>query len=70
MKYFEFKEVKIPEEIMQKLEKGAEAGQPVTLGAAGVFDWLTQLSKDEGWRPVWNGFNFPFLVLEREVEKS
>lgn len=65
----EFKEERIPEEILAKLEKGVEAGQPVTLGAAGVFEWLTNLSKTEGWRPVWQVFNFPFIVLEREVKK-
>ncbi len=70
MKSFEFREMKIPEEIMQKLEKGAEAGQPITLGSAGLFDWLTKMSSEGGWRPVWNAFNFPFIVLEREVEKN
>jgi len=70
MKYSEFKEVKIPAEIMEKLEKGVEAGEPVTLGVAGLFDWLTKMSKEEVWRPVWNAFNFPFIVLEREVEKN
>lgn len=63
----EFKEVKIPAEILAKLEESAEKGAPITLGEAGVFDWLTQLSATEGWLPVWQGFNFPYVVLERDV---
>ncbi len=70
MKKMEFKEVRLPDDILGKLEKGVEAGKPVTLGEAGVFDWLTKLSAAEGWRPVWQAFNFPFVVLEREVGKS
>ena len=66
----EFREVSIPDEIKAKLEKGAEMGKPVTLGEAGVFEWLTKLSATEGWNPVWQAFNYPFVVLEREVEKS
>jgi len=69
-KYKEYKEVRLPEEIMQKLEKGAEAGKPVTLGEAGTFEWLNQMSAKEGWQMVWSAFNFPFFVLEREVEKA
>jgi len=68
--YMEYKEVRVPTEITDKLEKMAEAGDPenpATLGAAGFFDWLTEQSKTEGWRAVWSGFNFPFIVLEREV---
>jgi len=70
MRHVEYKEVRIPEEILAKLEKGAEAGQPVTLGDAGVFDWLNKQAKDEGWRVVWQVFHFPFVVLEREVGKD
>lgn len=70
MKKMEFKEVRLPDDILAKLEKGVEAGKPVTLGEAGVFEWLTKLSALEGWRPVWQAFNFPFVVLEREVTKS
>lgn len=66
----EFQEFKIPDEILSKFEKGAEAGKPVTLGDAGVLQWLTTLSASEGWRPVWQTFNFPFIVLEREVKKN
>ena len=69
-KYMEFREVKVPDDILSKLEKGAEQGKPVTLGDAGVLEWLTQLSMSDGWRPVWHTFNFPFIVLEREVEKD
>lgn len=70
MRYMEYREVRMPDEILAKLEKGAEAGKPITLGDAGVFEWLTNMSKSEGWRAVWQAFNFPFIVLEREVEKS
>lgn len=68
--YMETKEVKLPEEVAARLEELAQAGDPnnpPTLGEAGFFDWLNDLSKNEGWRAVWSCFNFPFLVLEREV---
>ena len=70
MNYMEFKEVKAPDEVLKKLEEMAAAGDqenPATLGGAGFFAWLTELSKSEGWRPVWSGFNFPYITLEREV---
>lgn len=70
MKKMEFKEVRLPDDILAKLEQGVEAGKPITLGEAGVFEWLTKLSAVDGWRPVWQAFNFPFVVLEREVTKS
>ena len=66
MIYFEYKEVKIPEEILKKIEDSANNNTVMTLGQAGVFDWLTLLSKTEGWRVVWQGFTFPYIVLERE----
>lgn len=68
MTSMEYKELKLPEEILTKLEKSAESGTPITLGEAGVFDWLTKLSRDEGWRIVWQGFNFPYVILEREAK--
>lgn len=67
MRSMEYREVKIPDEIMTKLEKSAETGSPMTLGEAGVFDWLTKLSASEGWHIVWQGFNFPYVILEREA---
>ena len=70
MTHMEYKEVKAPDEVLKKLEEMATAGDvnnPATLGGAGFFDWLTELSKSEGWRPVWSGFNFPYITLEREV---
>jgi hypothetical protein len=70
MKRMEFKEIRLPEDILAKIEAGVSEGKPITLGDAGVFDWLTKLSATEGWRPVWQAFNFPFVVLEREVGKS
>jgi len=75
MDYMEYKEVKVPDEVREKLDAMAAANDPTnppTLGGAGFFEWLNGLAKDEGWRAVWSGFNFPYLVLEREVvlEKS
>jgi len=69
-KYVEYKEFRIPEEFVQKLESGAQSGKPVTLGEAGVFDWLNNLSSTQGWRVVWPTFQFPFVVLERDVEQN
>lgn len=72
MKYMEYKEVKSPDEVEVRFEKMREVGDPsnpATLGAAGFFDWLTKLSREEGWRPVWASFSFPYIVLEREVNK-
>jgi hypothetical protein len=69
-KYMEYKEFRIPDEIISKLEAGATNSQPMTLGDAGVFNWLSDLSKSQGWRVVWQALNFPFVILEREVEKN
>lgn len=73
MKYMEYKEVKIPQEMLDtiqgalaKMQESGE-GEPPTMGDVGVMKWLTRLSKDEGWRVVWQAFNYPFFVLEREV---
>lgn len=69
--YMEYREVKLPETIAQRLDELAQMGDatnPPTLGAAGFFDWLNELSRIEGWRVVWQCFHFPFLVLEREVQ--
>lgn len=70
MTAMEYREVKIPDEIMKKLEDAAGEGKPMTLGEAGVFDWLNKLSASEGWRAVWQGFNFPYIILEREKPRS
>ena len=75
MSYMEYKEVKVPADVREKLDAMANAKDPAnppTLGASGFFEFLNALAKDEGWRAVWAGFNFPYLVLEREVvlEKS
>ncbi len=75
MKRFEFKEVKVPQDLLDKLQQSAivasqdETGEarPLTLGQAGVFDWLTRLSKEEGWCPVWETYQFPYIVLQREI---
>ncbi len=66
MTYMEYKEVKIPQDCLDKLD----SGEAETLSHAGVFTWLNQLARDEGWRVVWTGFNFPFLILEREVNSN
>jgi len=68
--HMEYKEVQIPEEIvnrMREISGTATPEKPATFGAAGVFDWLNEQSREGGWRVVWQGFNFPFVVLEREV---
>ena len=70
MKKMEFKEVKLPNSVLDKLEKSAEAGNPITLGQAGMCEWLTELSSTEGWCPVWQAFRFPYVMFEREIEKS
>lgn len=70
MKYMEYKEVQVPEDVQQKLtelQESQDANTTPTLGAAGFFDWLNAISRDDGWHAVWQGFNFPYLVLEREV---
>lgn len=64
--YMKCEEVKVPDEILTKLEKSSAMGQPMTFGEAGVFDWINKKA-EEGWRVVWQAFNFPFLVFEREV---
>lgn len=71
--HMEYKEFQIPDEIMSKLEASAEAAQSgdaklLTLGDAGVLEWLTSLSRDEGWEVIWSTFNFPYLVAQRRVE--
>ena len=70
MSYMEYKEVQVPEEIVNRLREMSEASTPeapATFGAVGVFDWMNQQAREGGWRVVWQGFNFPFVVFEREV---
>ena len=70
MRYMEYSEVQVPKEILARLEKlsqEATPDTPATLGAAGVFEWMTEQSRKDGWRVVWQGFNFPFVIFEREV---
>ncbi len=69
MKYMEYKEVSAPDEVLNYLEKKALISQNVTFAEAGYFDFLSELSK-EGWRPIWQTWVFPTLVMEREVEKE
>ena len=73
MSYMEYVEVKIPEEVLARLEELAKksadvSGEQVTLTEGGFFDWLNKKAKDDGWRMVWSAFRFPFVTLEREVE--
>ncbi len=70
MTYMEYREVRVPTEIEAKLEELSQAEglqTPPTLGAAGFFEWVTKMSREEGWSVVWQGFHFPYVVLEREV---
>ncbi len=70
MSYMEYKEVKVPDNVCEKLEAMRTANDPAnppTLGGAGFFEFLNALAENEGWRAVWAGFNFPYLVLERKV---
>ncbi len=66
MTYFEYKEVKAPQNCLDKLDSGEVA----TLTDAGVFVWLNQLAREEGWRVIWATFNFPYFILEREVNSN
>jgi hypothetical protein len=69
----EYKEVEVPNDIQARLEELRENSspeEPATLGACGFFEWVTKLSREEGWCPIWQGFNFPYLALEREVEEE
>jgi len=71
MSYMEYKEVEAPRKIQERwatLKTMATPEKPATLGAAGVLEWLTELSKEDGWRVIWNFFFFPIVLLEREVE--
>jgi hypothetical protein len=73
MSYTEYKEVEVPKEVQEKLmqlQQLSSPDQPATLSASGFFDWLNKLSKDEGWTAVWQGFNFPYIVLERQVAEE
>lgn len=71
--HMEYAEFKLPDDILAKIQNSVEEAQndpaktPITLGEAGVMDWLTNMSRTNGWRAVWNGFNFPYIVMEREV---
>lgn len=66
MSYMEYQEVQVPQKIRDFLDKHSPEN-PVTLGDSGLFEWLNELARDEGWRVVWQGFNVHYIVLEREV---
>ena len=68
--YMEYKEVRLPSEFLTRLEELSEAGDPdnpPVLSGTGFFDWLNKLAKTEGWRMVWSAYNYPYIVLEREI---
>ncbi len=70
MSYMEYKEVQVPKEMLNKMRELSNAAtpeNPATFGDAGVFDWMNEQAREDGWRVVWQGFNFPFVVFEREV---
>lgn len=71
MKYMEYQEFEVPAEIQTKLEEMAQNPTgpqgPATLGKAGMFEWMNELSRTEGWSAVWQAFQFPFIVMQREV---
>jgi len=63
MSYVEYKEVKVPDEYLGK--------DAATMTDAGIIEWLNKLAREEGWRVIWTTFhNFPFLMLEREVNPN
>ena len=72
--FVEVREFQVPDEIQEKLSQLSEAAQqggaPVTLTQGGVFEWLNGLARSEGWRPVWQTFQYPFIVMEREVTED
>ena len=57
MKRWEYKEHKVPENIMNQLKNGS------TLTEAGFFVWINSLC-DDGWK--WRTVDFPFVIMERE----
>lgn len=69
MSYTEYREEKIPDEILTRLEKMTEAtpDKQVTLTEVGFFDWLNKEAQ-AGWKMVWVAFRFPYVTLEREVQ--
>lgn len=60
MKYWEYKEHRLPDEILSYLKNGG------TLTESGFFKWLNTLCLD-GWK--WRSVDIPFIILERENEK-
>jgi hypothetical protein len=69
MSYTEYQEFRAPDTIINKLEEAAASGKAMTLTEAGFFEWLNKLSKEDGWRVVWQTFNFPIMVLERTLPR-
>lgn len=73
MKYYEYKEFRVPAELIEKAEKASlEAQQspekqPPTFGDVGIYDWLSKLSEEGGWRFISNLSVYPIFVMEREV---
>lgn len=69
MSYMEYKEFRIPADMQSKIDSisSEDRGMTEVISEAGVFDWINKLSREEGWRPVWQTFQIPFLVMEREI---
>lgn len=67
--HIEYKEFEATEKIIAFLDAKIEMGEDpmLFLDEAGYFTWLSEMSKD-GWRPIWQTYRFPKIVLEREVE--
>ena len=66
--YMQYQEVEAPKEIQDEMQQLVTnpGEKPVILSSTGFFDWLSEQTKG-GWRPVWYSFNFPYVVMEREV---
>ena len=72
--YYVYDEFMIPQEILDKLEKSALAAQEdftkqaMTFKEAGLYDWLTEMSKDEGWELFY--LVFPRVILKKQIVEN
>lgn len=74
----EYKEFQIPQVIQAKLEEmtqKAMENNPTnlvapTFGQAGLYEWLSSMSQHGSWEPVWQSFNYPFIVMQRTVTEK
>lgn len=74
----EYKEFQVPQAIQTKLEEitqkamddnFADMSAP-TFGQAGLYEWLSSMSQHGSWEPIWQSFNYPFIVMERTVTEK